>query len=150
MADFIRTQSLSFLVFFLCGMFAGALFDLLRLFRRIFPHRSFFTGLEDIGFWLFLSPFLLSLLFFFQTGRLRLFLLLALLSGVGLWLGSASRLLLGPVCRLFLFIKKKIVTFFMKISLEKTRDMNYTEERYSRNRPEKDGQETVSSRPFDK
>lgn len=108
MADFILTQSASFLAFFCCGICTAVFFDFFRLFRRLVHHSSMATALEDIIFWSITGIAVFRLLILFQSGRLRIFLPAAFLLGSRLWLISFSRLLLGPICRFFLFLKENI------------------------------------------
>lgn len=115
MAGFISSQSASFLAFVCCGICAAAFFDLFRIFRRLFPHSSLAIALEDILFWFVTGICIFLLLLWFQSGRLRVFLPIAFLLGSILWLASFSRLLLGPVCRFFLFLKEKIKILFRKL-----------------------------------
>lgn len=123
MADFILSQSYSFLAFFCCGIGAAAFYDLFRIFRKLLPHSRLAVALEDILFWLVTGIAMFVLLFLFQSGRLRIFLPIAFLLGSGIWLASFSRLLLGPVCRFFLFLKEKIKILLRKL---KTLLQNFT------------------------
>lgn len=110
MADFILSQSISFLAFFCCGIGAAVFFDLFRILRRLLPHSRRVIVLEDILFWLITGTALFSLLLLFQSGRLRIFLAIAFLLGTALWMNSFSRLLLGPILRFLLFLKRKLQT----------------------------------------
>lgn len=123
MADFILSQSYSFLAFFCCGIGAAAFFDLFRIFRKLLPHSKLAIALEDILFWLVIGISMFILLFLFQSGRLRVFLPIAFFLGCCIWLASFSRLFMGPVCRFFLFLKEKIKTLFRKL---KTLLQNFT------------------------
>lgn len=108
MADFILSQSISFLAFFCCGICAAAFFDLFRMIRRLLPHSRRAIALEDIVFWIISGFVLFVLLLLFQSGRLRIFLPIAFLLGAVLWMVSFSRLFLGPVLRFLLFLKNKV------------------------------------------
>lgn len=103
MADFITLQSRSFLVFFLCGLCAAALFDLMRLLRKLLTHNVILTALEDILFWLLTGSVIFILLYRFQSGKLRLFLLFGFLSGICIWLTAFSRLITWTLYRLLLY-----------------------------------------------
>ena len=108
MADFILSQSSSFLAFFCCGFCAAAFYDFFRFLRRLLPHSSMAASMEDVFFWLAAGIAIFRLLVLFQSGRLRIFLPIAFLLGSGLWLISFSRLFLGPICSFFLFLKENI------------------------------------------
>ena len=115
MADFIISQSASFLAFFCCGILAAAFFDLFRILRRLFTHSRLAIALEDILFWTMTGICVFLLLFLFQSGRLRIFLLFAFFLGSGVWLVSFGRLLMGPVCSFFLFLKEKLKNLSRKL-----------------------------------
>ncbi|MDE6168338.1 MAG: spore cortex biosynthesis protein YabQ, partial [Acetatifactor sp.] len=36
----------------LMGIFITFVYDLLRIFRRVVPHKAFFVSLEDLAFWI--------------------------------------------------------------------------------------------------
>ena len=114
MADFILSQSASFLAFFCCGICAAAFFDQFRILRRLLPHSRLTVALEDILFWTITGICVLFLLMVFQSGRLRIFLPIAFILGGALWTFSFSRLLLGPLCRFLLSAGKNIRKFFQK------------------------------------
>lgn len=48
MADFVLSQGMSFLAFFILGVCMAALFDLFRIFRRIISHSHLAVALEDL------------------------------------------------------------------------------------------------------
>lgn len=116
MADFILTQSVSFLAFFCCGICAAAFFDSLRIFRRLLPHNRQAIALEDILFWLITGIVLFNLLLLFQSGRLRIFLPVSSLLGAALWKISFGRLFLGPILHFLLFLKNKIKSIHKKFT----------------------------------
>lgn len=115
MADFILFQSRSFLAFFSCGLFAAALFDLMRILRKLITHNTFFITLEDIVFWLMTGAAAFIFLYRFQSGSLRLFLILGFFFGVLIWLTTLGRVFMGPLCRLLLYFKKQLLKGYRKI-----------------------------------
>lgn len=108
MADFVLSQGMSFLAFFILGGCMAALFDLFRIFRRIISHSHLAVALEDLCFWVISGILTFSLLFHFQTGRLRIFLPVSVFLGIGFWIVSFSRLFMGPFLRFLLWIKEKV------------------------------------------
>lgn len=72
-----------FLIFLLHG--AGLLFcsDLLRIFRKIIPHRIFWISLEDVIFWFAAGIWSFILIFIYQDGILRLY--MAVAAGTGMY-----------------------------------------------------------------
>lgn len=103
----------------LMGIFITFLYDLLRIFRRVWPHRDFFVSLEDICFWIYCAGEVFLLLHHESNGTLRWFAVLGSMTGmllykklvspffvkyVSLWLriflgyaGRGLRLLFSPV-----------------------------------------------------
>ena len=124
MADFVLSQSISFLAFFCCGVCTAAFFDLFRIFRRLLSHSRWSIILEDLTFCFISGAMLFQLLFSFQSGRLRFFLPIAFLLGILLWLISFSRLFLGPVLRFLLFLKRKGQRIYKKLRRSKKNKMN--------------------------
>lgn len=91
MADFIQTQAASFLAFFVCGIGAAAFFDFMRILRKLQKHRVLSVVLEDSIFWILTGITFFRLLYRFQSGNLRFFLILALGLGFFLWNRTLSR-----------------------------------------------------------
>lgn len=91
MADFIHVQAASFLAFFCCGIGAAAFFDFMRILRKLRKHRISSVALEDGIFWIITGAALFRLLYRFQSGNLRFFLVPAFGLGFFLWSRTLSR-----------------------------------------------------------
>ena len=91
MADFIRSQAASFLAFFACGIGAAVFFDFLRILRKLRKHHILAVTLEDSIFWTTIGITLFRLLYLFQSGNLRFFLIPAFGLGFFLWNRTLSR-----------------------------------------------------------
>lgn len=108
MASFIYSQGIAFLAFFLLGIGIAALFDLFRMIRRIFPHHSLAVKLEDFCFCMLSGIAIGIALFYFQTGKLRIFLPISIFSGIALWNISLGRFIMGPFLQLLIRIRNKL------------------------------------------
>ena len=53
-------------VFLLYAFFSGILitsvYDILRIWRRVLPHKGLLVSLEDLAFWIFCALYILSLI----------------------------------------------------------------------------------------
>ncbi len=105
----------------LMGIFITFLYDLLRIFRRVIPHNTFFVSLEDLGFWVYCGAEVFLLMYHESNGTLRWFAVIGALSGMLLYrklcspvlikyasliLGKAVALLSRPVRALSGILKK--------------------------------------------
>lgn len=72
-----------FLVYSLAmGIFITFVYDLLRIFRRVIPHRNFFVSVEDLFFWCFCAVSVFLMMHRENNGTLRWFAVLGALAGM--------------------------------------------------------------------
>lgn len=117
--------------FFLLGVVLAGSYDLLRLWRGIVPHNTFWVNVTDLFYWLYVAVVVFVGLNKKNDGRLRGFIFGALLVGMILWYVTVSKnitprlimilqkvrnILLSPFVRLAEAIEKK-----RKEELEKAR-----------------------------
>ncbi len=67
------------------GIFITFVYDVLRIFRRVVPHKAFFVSLEDMGFWIYCGAKVFLLLYHESNGTLRWFAVLGALVGMTLY-----------------------------------------------------------------
>lgn len=67
---------------FFAGIVITAVYDALRVVRRVIKHNYFFVALEDIVFWIFVSATLFFLLYHMNQGALRWFAVFGLFIGM--------------------------------------------------------------------
>lgn len=67
------------------GIFITFVYDILRIFRRIVSHNSFFVSLEDLGFWIYCGAEVFLLMYHESNGTLRWFAVLGALVGMMLY-----------------------------------------------------------------
>lgn len=97
------------LLFFIASiLFGGGLFiiyDIIRGFRRVFLHKSFWVAAEDILFWIFVGLSSFRFLFWYNQGELRGFFFLGLLLGVVLYYCLGSSMILKAATKIFRMIR---------------------------------------------
>ena len=67
------------------GIFITFVYDILRIFRRVVSHNSFFVSLEDLGFWIYCGAEVFLLMYHESNGMLRWFAVLGALVGMMLY-----------------------------------------------------------------
>ena len=101
----------------LMGIFITFIYDLLRIFRRVVPHRSFFVSAEDLLFWIYCGGEVFLLMYHESDGTLRWFAVLGALAGMYLYMKLVSPLLVEYVSlgiiRILGFLKK-VLRFLFK------------------------------------
>ena len=64
------------------GIFITYVYDLLRIFRRVIPHGSFFVSIEDMIFWIYCGIEVFLLMYHESDGTLRWFAVIGALAGM--------------------------------------------------------------------
>ena len=73
---------------FLAGVFLAVCYDILRIFRNIADHSSFWVGIEDILYWCVSGIYLFNLIYRENDGMIRIYVLL--FTGLGALLYHAG------------------------------------------------------------
>ncbi len=90
-------ENLFLLYAFLMGVFITFVYDLLRIFRRVVSHNTFWVSVEDLIFWGFCAAEVFLLMYHLSNGTLRWFAVLGALAGMCLYLKTVSRILVKYV-----------------------------------------------------
>ena len=106
----IENQAYLFGIFVINGILIGLLFDFFRILRKSFKTNDFITYVEDIVFWILTGIILLYSIFLFNNGEIRLFMLIAVLLGLIIYMLSISRYIIK--------VNVKIINFFKTIILK--------------------------------
>ena len=69
----------------LMGIFVTFIYDLLRIFRKVVPHRGFFVSAEDLLFWIYCGGEVFLLMYHESDGTMRWFAVLGALLGMVLY-----------------------------------------------------------------
>ncbi|MFG6356771.1 MAG: spore cortex biosynthesis protein YabQ [Acetatifactor sp.] len=84
-------------VFLLYAFFSGILitsvYDILRIWRRVLPHKGLLVSLEDLAFWIFCALYIFGLMHRESNGSLRWFAVIGALAGMLLYKKTVSGLL---------------------------------------------------------
>lgn len=89
----------------LMGIFITFVYDIIRIFRRVIPHNSFFVSLEDLGFWVYCGGLGYLLMYHEGNGELRWFAVLGAIAGMLLYRKLFSSLFVKYVS---LFLSKML------------------------------------------
>ena len=81
----------------LMGIFITFIYDLLRIFRRVVPHKNFFVSAEDLFFWIYCGGEVFLLMYHESDGTLRWFAVMGALAGMYLYMKLVSPLLVEYV-----------------------------------------------------
>lgn len=90
---------------FLAGAQIGAVYDVLRILRRVFPHRKLAVSAEDLLFWIGTAAEVFLLLYRENNGQLRWY--AVMVAGLGLYLYERLLGRYGVKWFSFLLIKGK-------------------------------------------
>ena len=93
------------------GVFITFIYDILRIFRKVFPHGKLAVSIEDISFWIYCAARVFLLMHHESNGTLRWFAVLGALTGMLLYLKLFSPFFIKWVS----FVLQKIVDFLVKI-----------------------------------
>lgn len=82
---------------FLTGIYITFVYDLLRILRRVIPHRDAVVSLEDLIFWIYCAAKVFLLMYYESNGTLRWFAVLGAVTGMFLYSKLVSPLLVSVV-----------------------------------------------------
>ena len=73
-------------IFIVNGIIIGLLFDFFRILRKTFKTKDIVTYIQDILFWILTGIILLYSIFTFNNGEIRLFMFLAIMIGISIYM----------------------------------------------------------------
>lgn len=82
---------------FASGVLITFIYDILRIWRRVAPHKGLLVSLEDLAFWLFCAFYIFQLMHQESNGSLRWFAVMGALAGMLLYKKTVSGLLVRYV-----------------------------------------------------
>lgn len=87
-----------FMLYALCmGVFITFVYDILRILRRVFPHKGFLVSLEDMIFWIYCTIKVFLLMYHESNGTLRWFAILGAIAGMLIYMKFVSPFLVEYV-----------------------------------------------------
>lgn len=140
MDNTIAMQLYSLLIFTISGIAIGIFFDIFRILRKTFKTPDIITYIEDTMFWICTGIFFLFLLFKFNNGEIRSYVIIGIIMGIFIYILTISKyfikinvtiinvlkkILLFPI-KLICGILKKILTpfSFIVINIRKSFEKN--------------------------
>lgn len=78
----MANENLFFLYAIFMGVFITFVYDILRIFRRVIPHKGFAVSVEDLCFWIYCATEVFLLLNRMSDGMLRWFAVLGAMIGM--------------------------------------------------------------------
>lgn len=96
---------------FFLGIYITFVYDILRVFRRVVPHSSFWVSAEDLSFWIYCGAKVFLLMYHESDGTLRWFAVMGALTGMLLYRKALGHLFV----KYFSLALQKIVAAALKI-----------------------------------
>lgn len=112
---FGRDQLPVFLSFLVCGMLSGALFDLLKIKRRIFGAPAAILFVDDLLFMLCSAVLVIFNAFAFNDGNMKWYEIPFMTAGFALYRVTLSRLFIGVCFAVIDFVKRLLRKIFSPI-----------------------------------
>lgn len=92
------------------GVFITFIYDILRIFRRVIPHKKFAVSIEDIIFWIYCAAKVFLMMHHESNGTMRWFAVLGALTGMVLYIKLFSPFFVKGVS----FVLTQIISFLLK------------------------------------
>lgn len=108
----IHSQLYLFLIFITNGIIIGLLFDSFRILRKAIKTSDFITYIEDALFWILTGLIILYSIFVHNNGEIRLFMFIAILIGLVLYIIFVSKFILKISLTIINIIKKIFLSIF--------------------------------------
>jgi len=102
-------QLIDFIYFIITGMILSIVFDIFRILRRSFKTSDIITNIEDVLFGLITGIIILSSIFLFNNGELRLYLFIGIAVGIIIYLLLISKYFIKLNVTIINFIKQIII-----------------------------------------
>lgn len=106
MDNTIAMQLYSLLIFTISGIAIGIFFDIFRILRRTFKTPDIITYIEDTIFWICTGLFFLFLLFKFNNGEIRNYVIIGIIMGILIYLLTISKYFIKMNVTIINFLKK--------------------------------------------
>lgn len=87
------------------GILITAVYDILRIGRRVLPHKGLLVSLEDLVFWIFCALYIFGLMHRESNGSLRWFAVMGALAGMLLYKKTASGFLVRYISLILCWVR---------------------------------------------
>jgi len=112
MTEMMEQQSTAFVVCVLCGVIIGFLISCFHVLKKVIKMHGVWIGIFDLTFWLALCATVILVMFYYNSGEIRLYIFLGFFSGAGLYFATinwaVSRLLNYILCGIKIGLRKVI------------------------------------------
>lgn len=108
----LNEQATLFLLTVAIGAIIGFLYDVLRIFRKMIPHKSFFIQVEDGVYWICVVFFMFFIMMIKNDGEIRFFSVCGAFLGMGLYFLAISPIVNMVSDRVVAILKYLILLFF--------------------------------------
>ena len=102
-------QLINFIYFIITGMLLSIVFDIFRILRRSFKTSDIVTNIEDVIFGIITGIIILSSIFLFNNGELRLYIFIGIGIGIIFYMLFISKYFIKLNVAIINFIKKIII-----------------------------------------
>ncbi|WP_313528478.1 spore cortex biosynthesis protein YabQ [Anaerotignum sp.] len=108
----LQGQAQLFLLTVLLGGALGLVYDCLRIFRHIIPHKRLWVQIEDGVFWIGSIFFVFAVMLGANAGEIRFFTILGMFGGMSLYFLTLSRLVIAVSDKVIYVVKKVLLLLF--------------------------------------
>lgn len=102
-------QLINFIYFIITGMILSIVFDIFRILRRSFKTSDIVTNIEDVIFGIIIGIIILSSIFLFNNGELRLYIFIGIGVGIIFYMLFISKYFIKLNVAIINFVKKLII-----------------------------------------
>lgn len=107
----IRYEASLLVISFFTGAGLLIVYDCLRVFRLLCPHRPIWIGVEDMLYWIYTSFMVFTLLYLKNDGMIRVYIVAAVFTGMILYQWLISRNFLKCLKKAIKYSKIKLSRF---------------------------------------
>ncbi|MDK2808011.1 MAG: hypothetical protein PWP24_745 [Clostridiales bacterium] len=115
MSEMIAAEVHFYLASFVWGMTFAAIYDILRIARRLFPHRGILVAFEDLIFWVGSAVLVFRMIYRYNDGKIRIPGMLVLFLGMLLYHFAIGKPIVEGINRYLFLPIKKIMRKFRKL-----------------------------------
>lgn len=102
-------QLINYIYFIITGMILSIVFDIFRILRRSFKTSDIVTNIEDVIFGIIIGIIILSSIFLFNNGELRLYIFIGIGVGIIFYMLFISKYFIKLNVAIINFLKKLII-----------------------------------------
>lgn len=90
MTEMMEQQSTTFAVCVLCGVIIGFLISCFYALKKVIKMHGAWIGIFDLTFWLALCAMVILVMFYYNSGEIRLYIFLGFFSGAGVYFATIN------------------------------------------------------------